>query len=325
MILADKIVALRKKSGISQEELADKMGVSRQSISKWESAASIPDLNRIIELSKFFGVSTDYLLKDDMEQEEFADYEETARTLSLDEARAFLAANRKSAITTAFATMLCIFSPVTLIVLGGLSDEIGGALIAENAAAAIGICVLLVIIAIAVGMFILADNRIKEFEWIKKGEFKPEYGVTGIISEQKRAFAPKASLLTVAGVIVCILSVVPLMASLAFEGRVSEMIFVYMTAALLAIVSLGVFMLICSSEINSGYNQILREGEFEHFEEKEKQFNVGSVYWPIVVVVYLLVSFLTERWDMSWIVWPVAGVLYGAIQAIVSAVNNNKK
>ena len=67
MILADKIMNERKKNGWSQEELADKLGVSRQSVSKWESAQSVPDINRILDLAKLFGVSTDYLLKDEIE------------------------------------------------------------------------------------------------------------------------------------------------------------------------------------------------------------------------------------------------------------------
>jgi len=67
MILADKIVKLRKQLGWSQEELAEKMNVSRQSVSKWESTNSIPDLNRIIMLADIFDVSTDFLLKDEYE------------------------------------------------------------------------------------------------------------------------------------------------------------------------------------------------------------------------------------------------------------------
>ena len=70
MILADKIIYLRKKAGWSQEELAEKMEVSRQSISKWEGALSVPDMNRILKLSELFDVSTDYLLRDEMEEEE---------------------------------------------------------------------------------------------------------------------------------------------------------------------------------------------------------------------------------------------------------------
>lgn len=63
MTIADRIQNLRKTKGISQEELADKIGVSRQAVSKWESGQSIPDVEKIILLSKYFEVTTDYLLK----------------------------------------------------------------------------------------------------------------------------------------------------------------------------------------------------------------------------------------------------------------------
>ena len=63
MILAEKISEERKKNGWSQEELAEKLSVSRQSVSKWESGQSVPDLNRILEMARIFGVTTDYLLK----------------------------------------------------------------------------------------------------------------------------------------------------------------------------------------------------------------------------------------------------------------------
>lgn len=63
MNLADRIQSLRKTKGISQEELADKVGVSRQAVSKWESEQSTPDLEKIIIMSDFFGVTTDYILK----------------------------------------------------------------------------------------------------------------------------------------------------------------------------------------------------------------------------------------------------------------------
>ena len=64
---ANRLLQYRKKHNLSQEELANKIGVSRQAVSKWESAQSIPDLQRVIQLSEIFGVSTDYLLKDECE------------------------------------------------------------------------------------------------------------------------------------------------------------------------------------------------------------------------------------------------------------------
>lgn len=67
MIFADKLIRLRKQAGLSQEDLANELNISRQSVSKWEQAQSIPDLDKIIQLSTFFNVSTDYLIKDEIE------------------------------------------------------------------------------------------------------------------------------------------------------------------------------------------------------------------------------------------------------------------
>ena len=71
MILADKIISLRKKAGWSQEELAEQLGVTRQSVSKWEGAQSVPDMDKVVQMSRLFGVSTDFLLKDELEEGDY--------------------------------------------------------------------------------------------------------------------------------------------------------------------------------------------------------------------------------------------------------------
>ena len=69
MRLSEKLVSLRKKNGLSQEELAERLDVSRQAISRWEGGAALPDASNILRLSKIFGVSTDYLLNDEYESD----------------------------------------------------------------------------------------------------------------------------------------------------------------------------------------------------------------------------------------------------------------
>jgi transcriptional regulator with XRE-family HTH domain len=64
MNLAEKIFSLRKQNNLSQEQLAEKLGVSRQAVSKWEAGQATPDIDKIINISELFGVSTDYLLKE---------------------------------------------------------------------------------------------------------------------------------------------------------------------------------------------------------------------------------------------------------------------
>lgn len=131
MIFADKLIELRKKNGWSQEELAEKVNVTRQSVSKWESAQSIPDLDKILLLAQIFGVTTDYLLKDEIEDvlsdsgdarvvNRFTDEPaEPVRKVSMEEANDFLAAKERTAGKVALATFLCIVSPVLVIFMAG--------------------------------------------------------------------------------------------------------------------------------------------------------------------------------------------------------------
>ena len=65
MTLNEKLAALRREQGLSQEELAGKLEVSRQAVSKWETGASAPDLEKLLALSNLFSVSADYLLREE--------------------------------------------------------------------------------------------------------------------------------------------------------------------------------------------------------------------------------------------------------------------
>ena len=173
MILSEKIAEERKKNGWSQEELAEKLSVSRQAVSKWESASSVPDLQKLLRMAEIFEVSTDYLLKDEMGKEEvekISDYrtEDTVyRNVSMEEANHFLEWKRKNAVILAGAVALCIMSPSLLIFLTGLSSATGGNL-SENTAVDIGVSVVLVMVSLAVAIFISYGIRGKAYEYLKK-------------------------------------------------------------------------------------------------------------------------------------------------------------
>ena len=193
MILANKITGERKKNGWSQEELAEKLSVSRQAVSKWESAQSIPDLQRIIRMAELFGVSTDYLLKDEMEElGELQPYSEPKksemlRSVSMEEANAFLEMKQRNAPKIANATFLCIISPALLILLAGLSDShIWN--ISEAFAAGAGLVFLFGMVAAAVFMFIICGAGESHAEHLEKEAFETEYGVSGMVKEKRNAY-----------------------------------------------------------------------------------------------------------------------------------------
>ena len=79
MKLSDKLITLRKENGWSQEDFAEKLDVSRQAISRWENGTALPDAQNILQISKLFGVTADYLLNDDLEGEsDISEVKETA-------------------------------------------------------------------------------------------------------------------------------------------------------------------------------------------------------------------------------------------------------
>lgn len=328
MILADKIINLRKKNGWSQEELAEKLGVTRQSISKYEGAQSIPDLDKILKLSEIFGVTTDYLIKDELEEEEYAasqmqenesESDRSVHKVTMEMANEYLQIIDWSAGKTAFATMLCILSPIVLLMLGAVS-EMPNYHISENAAAGIGICVLIVLIAIAVTIFILCGMKTKKYEYMEKEDIETAYGVSGMVKEKRDAYHSPYVTQLVIGITCCICSVIPLFGTLA----VSESDF-YMVSAvcmLLTLVAIGTYFIVRSAAKMNAMNQLLEEEDYTRQKKHENKKMSGpvTVYWLIATAIYLAWSFTTNDWDRTWIIWPVVGVLFPAFYAIVSGI-----
>lgn len=328
MILADKIINLRKKNGWSQEELAEKLGVTRQSISKYEGAQSIPDLDKILKLSEIFGVTTDYLIKDELEEEEYApsqmqenesESDRSVHKVTVEMANEYLQIIDWTAGKTAFATMLCILSPIVLLMLGAMS-EMPDYHISENAAAGIGICVLIVLIAIAVTIFILCGMKTKKYEFMEKEDIETAYGVSGMVKEKRDAYHSPYVTQLVIGITCCICSVIPLFGTLA----VSESDF-YMVSAvcmLLTLVAIGTYFIVRSAAKMNAMNQLLEEEDYTRQKKHENRKMSGpvTVYWLIATAIYLAWSFTTNDWDRTWIIWPVVGVLFPAFYAIVNGI-----
>lgn len=328
MILADKIINLRKKNGWSQEELAEKLGVTRQSISKYEGAQSIPDLDKILKLSEIFGVTTDYLIKDELEEEEYApsqmqenesESDRSVHKVTMEMANEYLQIIDWTAGKTAFATMLCILSPIVLLMLGAMS-EMPDYHISENATAGIGICVLIVLIAIAVTIFILCGMKTKKYEFMEKEDIETAYGVSGMVKEKRDAYHSPYVTQLVIGITCCICSVIPLFGTLA----VSESDF-YMVSAvcmLLTLVAIGTYFIVRSAAKMNAVNQLLEEEDYTRQKKHENKKMSGPVmvYWLIATAIYLAWSFTTNDWDRTWIIWPVVGVLFPTFYAIVNGI-----
>ena len=325
MILADKIVELRKKNGWSQEELAEKLDVSRQSISKWEGAQSVPDMGRIVRLSEVFGVSTDYLLKDEIEKEEGFDKvdrgaeEALCRTVSMEEANAFLSMRTLNAGRVAVGVMLCILSPVILILLSG-AHEFRMITLSEQQAVGIGLVVLIAMVGCAVAIFVTCSIRAGCYEYLEKEPIETLYGVSGMVRARKDQFQPTYTRQLTIGIVLCVVAVLPVFAAMIL-GEEESFLQIAAIAMLLVLVAIGVLLIVRCAMVWEGFQMLLEEGDYtpEAKTDRKQHGYLSGIYWGLVTAGYLAWSFVTGDWDRTWIVWPVAAVAYGAVFGIAKA------
>ena len=318
MILADKLIRLRKKNGWSQEELAEKMNVSRQAVSKWEGSQTIPDLEKILMLGELFGVTTDYLLKDEIENEDYTDgiSNPGIRKITLAEANEYLELRKSAAKRIAIATMLCIVSIFPLLLLG-VASENPSFFLTEESACGIGLVVMFPIVALAVAIFLRVGFTSAPYEFIEKEPFETEYGVIGLVKDAQKKYRSIYTKYNYIGSCVCVLSPVPLLSATFVDN---DFLTVIMLTVTMLIAGIGAMFFIVAGVRWASMQKILKEGEYDPAEKEKSRLKetVGVVYWVVAAAIFLGWNFITNDWQRSWIVWPVAGVLFVAVMMICS-------
>ena len=328
MILADKIINLRKKAGMSQEELAYQLGVSRQAVSKWEGAQSIPDINKIIDMSTLFGVSTDYLLKDEIEDVEYIQEDENTentalRKVTMEEANDYLNAVNKLRYRYSFGVSCMILSPVLLILFGGFSDA---GILPENIAVLIGLASMFVLVSLGIFLFLTAGFKSQKYNYLNSGAIDTEYGVSGMVKDKQKKYTDTYHTLLTISILMLVVSPVPL---IVFGTLNNDIMCITSVAIMITIAAIAVCMIVTTSMRFGSYKKLLREGEYSKASIQASKVGpvaraiIGS-YWMIWVAIFLLISFLTNNWQKTWIIWPVAGVLYPVIVSVVRGISRNR-
>lgn len=327
MIFADKLIQLRKKAGWSQEELAEQMNVTRQSVSKWEGAQSVPDLEKILRLSELFGVSTDYLLKDEIEDTGSSipsDEVSALRRMSMEEANTFLSVKATTSKSIAFAALLCILSPVCLLILGAISEvpEYG---LADHVAGGIGMIILLLLVTTAVAIFISSGRKTEAYDYLEKEVFETEYGVSGMVAERKAQYSGTYTRNNIIGAGLCIMALIPLFGGIIFDDK-NELLITLMLSAVFVLAGIGVAFFVSSGIVWASYDKLLQEGDYAKEKKKNQPIAsaVSGAYWLIATAIYLGYSLSTNNWEYSWVIWVVAGVLFPAVVMFTDLLGKRK-
>ena len=331
-MLSEKIINLRKSRGWSQEELAERLDVSRQSVSKWESGVSNPELDKIVAMSTLFGVSTDYLLKeasgeeksepirdfvrdeDDEDDESFKEEPLLTREIGTAEVEEYLEAVKKSGLRIALGILLCILSPITLIVLCGFADL--GMWMSEGIAAAIGLATMFVFVGAAIAIFIPNGMSLSKYEYLEECSLILPEKLEKQLSEEYEANNKKELKRITSGILLYFLGVLILiLAACLFPNNdavpISAMIPLFMFAAI------GTYIIVRTCYLRGAYQKLL---QIEDYTRRNKMFihfdKEDGIYWPIVTALYLGLSFLTNRWDSTWIIWLMAAILCDPIEML---------
>jgi transcriptional regulator with XRE-family HTH domain len=325
MILADKIIKLRKGLSWSQEDMAEKMNVSRQSVSKWESAKSIPDMNRILLMSRVFDVPVDYLMKDEIEtiDESIDSGNEALIKVSIDDANQYIELNSKKTKLKAVGILVIIFSALPLLILTGVT-ALESIEFAYSNTELIGYTSMLFLITFGVILLIRASHIDDDSFMIEDNDFELNYGVGGVVKEQIKSYKSKyLSDLTI-GVALFILSSFPLVLSMVLKQSSSIIIFAF--ALMIFLNGLGVYLVtICSSKMRVLSYLVKNEVNDSKVEVEDRTKRLAAFYWPLVATIYVAWSLFSREWTITWITWPIGSLGFITLIGLVNLLDTRNK
>lgn len=239
--------------------------------------------------------------------------------VTLTEAQALAETTEASRWQVAAAIAGFVLSPVPLLLFLALTGD------SEDAVATVlGLVTLLIIVAACVFVLVNQNARLRPFERLKTGRFttSPEVDAwaTQLVTDHE---VPARRALGVS-IALWILSAVPVIVGGTLSPSETSTLPIVGVALTLVMVALGLLVLLGNNWASTVAKQVTEEGLLtareEHARQKDPVANaVAGVYWPLVVVAYLTWSFLGDAWDRSWVIWPITGVLFGAVMAGLAA------
>lgn len=317
MIFADKLIKLRKQAGLSQEQLAEKLDVTRQAISKWEGSISSPDIPNVLKMCELFGVTTDYLLKDGDEElparqeinaNEHTDNEECSpNQKGKDFTCEVLKSYKKS-------TLLCTLSLGILLLVVGIIwfatvfNSLDKSMRLEEIIAAACVSIVLVV-AFAV---ICVYDYIRQSKLVKSPFVLDEEAVQAVGGYDKKYSLTREVLLAV-GIVLLILSPLPYCLSGIRVSSISD--FCYFLGMVMFIAA--VELLSVAIKIKMPVTILLNRRVKDNADKNARIFlALSCTVWIFIIALYIVFYAALEGWDgFLWIL-----ILGAAVSVAVSII-----
>lgn len=292
MAFSENLQYIRSHAGITQEQLAEQLDVSRQSVSKWESGASFPEMDTLLRLCDLYEVSLDTLLRGDVEASNVSD------TAQYD---AFMTRSAKRIAFSVGAIIAAVAAMIALHMIG----------VHELISAAFLLLVITISVIVMVASGIQSDHFRKKHPMIK--DFYTE--------EEKDAFHQKFVWFIAGGVGAILFGVVLMVLAFAFlpEQEPYESV---MAALFILIIACAVTSFVYAGIMEEKYKIWKYNRDNNPTPEAKKQLNlIGTVCGCIMLAataIYLGLGFTHNSWDTSWWVFPVGGILCGVASTILN-------
>lgn len=290
MSFGEKLQQLRKEKGLSQEDLAHQLNVSRQAVSKWESQNGYPEIEKMILISDLFQVSLDYLMKKDYEEHE----NETISSFHL-----MTQQNIEDYLHFKKSFALRIGSSVLLMIVGLFI----AALCADTSYQSIGVFGFLIMVGIGV-FFIIMTTLLKESKFkIENEEIKIAFNDLQNLQEQYQHFHKYFTLAIAGGVLLIIVSLACIVLLHETFPRYENIL----GAQFLLCIGIAVFLFIYFGILKDTYQFLIHNKAYMKAKKKEQQIeNIYAFTMPLAAILYMIMGFTQNWWHPGWVIFPLA-------------------
>lgn len=294
MNFGENLQNIRKRENLSQEELADKLNVSRQSVSKWESGISYPEIEKIIMICEIFQCSMDELVKGEI------------KTSVLGGKQEYDCFFTKFSKGIAFGVFLILFGVTLLLMIMSCAPN-------EEALeqyTMIGVIVLLIFVVIAVPIFIILGMRMNEIQ-------KRYKDLSDFYSEkEKEIYNRKFSIVIATTVSIILIGVIALLSLYGFQICDEESLFPI--ALFMVFITFSVPFIVNAGIQKSKYEMTLYKEYHKVEENSEIIGKISAVIMISATILYFILGFVFDLWKLNWLVFPVGGMLCGIVSVIFS-------
>ena len=293
MSLSENLQNLRKINNMSQEEFAEKLNVSRQAVSKWESGSGYPETEKIISICEIFGCSMDQLVKGKISQDIKSEKNDYDLIMT------------KAAKGISLGVGLILFGVSIMLTILGIAGNA-----AEDKYALIGVVNVLIAVVFAVPLFIVNGTKVENFK-------KKNPVVANVYSEEEiEKGQSKFTCFLSIGISLILIGTVIMIAMQGIDQINDGTLPV---AILMYFVTIGASLIVFSSKMKEKYDieRYNEENTEEYQKAEEKVGKLCGIVMLIATMIFLTWGFVTNMWYINWIVFPIGGMLCGIISIIL--------